>query len=169
MRRYLFGPVSAAYADQNLLAARHRKECLTFGWSGTDIVLRFDDTYESLVARLPASWRPDFLALYLAYTTIPEGVWAAPVPVVGVAPDWTLLWHLYRHRLPRCDAVLTDAVGVELLAREGHVHVRPACLFGAERDLLEREWPERRRDIDILFVANFNPAVQRERVYYCSG
>ena len=82
MRRYLFGPVSAAYADQNLLATRHRKECLTFGWSGTDIVLRPDDTYETLVARLPSGWRPDFLALYLAYSTIPEGLWAAPVPVV---------------------------------------------------------------------------------------
>jgi hypothetical protein len=42
-----------------------------------------------------------------------------PVPLVGLAIDWTPLWHWYRHGLRQCGLVPTDPAGVETLAREG--------------------------------------------------
>ena len=61
--------------------------------------------------RLPADWQPDFVVLYLPYSSVPAGLWLAPVPLVGLALDWHLLWHDYRQRLPMCDLVLTDPAG----------------------------------------------------------
>ena len=75
---------------------------------------RLDEPWEAIAARLPAGWQPDFVALYLPYTRIPAGLWAAPGPIVGLAADWSLLWHAYRSQLRRCDLVLTDTVGVAL-------------------------------------------------------
>jgi tetratricopeptide (TPR) repeat protein len=125
------------------------------------------------------------------------------VPLVGLAQDWNLLWHTYRHLLPHVDRVLTDTVGVELLAKEGIRHARAANLFGLERDWevcgrmgtgtssyrasphsaatdgltgtsSYRASPHSAatdgleahptRDIDILFVGNLHPAVQKERL-----
>src|SRR5207248_3120149 len=91
--------------------------------------------------------------------------WSAPVPIIGLAPDWPLLWHYYRRRLRSCDLILTDAAGVETLQREGITLARPANLYGCERSFLPAgESSEKRRDIDILFVGNLNAAVQRDRL-----
>jgi len=117
---------------------------------------------------LPADWRPDFIVLYLPYTTIPRSLWSAPVPVIGLAPDWNLLWHYYRRQLHTCDLVLTDTAGVETLRKEGLDHARSANLFGLERScLLSTDYCllcTSSRDIDILFIGNLNPAVQRQRL-----
>jgi GT2 family glycosyltransferase/Tfp pilus assembly protein PilF len=163
--RYLFGPVTPAFAEQNLHAARSRGECLAFDPAGhTDVAVRLADTWESLCARLPGGWRPDFVVLYLPYTTLPECLWSAPVPVIGLAADWNLQWSWYRRCLPRCDLALTDVAGVEALAREGIAHGRAANLFGLERAFVEEPAGEGPRDIDVLFVGNLSPAVQRERL-----
>src|SRR5438128_5678208 len=124
-RRYLFGPVTAAFADENLHEARVRGECLAFAADGSaDLVVGPEDKWLSLHDRLPADWRPEFIALYLPYTTVPTCLWSAPVPLVGLAADWNLLWHHFRHCLPRCDLVLTDTSGVEALQRHGLDNVR---------------------------------------------
>ncbi len=102
--------------------------------------------------------------LDLHYTSIPPALWSAPVPLVGLAGDWNLLWHHYRRALPRCDLVLTDTLGVETLAREGIAHARPANLYGCGRDFLDGPPPEAPRDIDLLFVGNLHPDVQGERL-----
>jgi GT2 family glycosyltransferase/predicted Zn-dependent protease len=165
MRRYLFGPVTPAFADQNLRTQRQSGQCLAFGAAGTtDVAIRVEQTWEQVLAGLPDGWRPDFVVLYLPYTCIPACLWSAPVPLVGLAADWTLLWHWYRHCLRQCDLVLTDPAGVETLAREGICQAVPANLFGGERVLWESDWPNGQRDIDVLFVGNVQPAVQRERL-----
>jgi hypothetical protein len=102
--------------------------------------------------------------LNLAYTTVPAALWTAPVPLVGLAADANLLWHGYRRVLPRCDVVLTDAPGAAALHRAGLEHVVPANLYGPGRSLLEAPATEGPRDIDVLFVGNLHPAVQRERL-----
>jgi RNA polymerase sigma factor (sigma-70 family) len=164
-RRYLFGPVSASFADQNLRGPRQEGNCLAFGTAeGPDLTVGPNETWEALCARLPGGWRPDFVVLCLAYATVPAGLWRAPVPLIGLAPDWNLLWHQYRHQLPRVDLVLTDSPGVEALARAGIAHAAPANLFGLERAWLEESAEGGDRDIDVLFVGNFHPAVQRERL-----
>src|SRR5262245_58396692 len=133
MHRYLFGPVPAAFADQNLHPQRQAGACVAFGpTADMDLTIGLDDTWDGLCGRLPAGWRPDFIVLNLGYATVPAGLWSAPVPLVGLAKDWNLLWHAYRRQLPHCDLVLTDAEGVETLARAGLPHARAANLFGCE-------------------------------------
>src|SRR5262245_43702379 len=156
-RRYLFGPVSAAFAEQFLGGPRGRRECLAFGGEGCDLVVQPGDTWAKLTTRFPAGWKPDFVALYLPYVGVPAGLFAAPVPLVALAPDWPLLWHYYRRRLKGCDLVLTDAAGVAVMQREGIGHARVANLHGCERAMLDAEG-DGPRDIDVLFVGNVNPA-----------
>src|SRR5207302_7065377 len=87
-RRYLFGPVDGAFADQNLRAARAAGACLTFGRDDSaDVCVHASDTWESVQSRLPDGWRPDFAALRLAYAAVPKCLWSAPVPLVGLAAD----------------------------------------------------------------------------------
>src|SRR5260370_28736780 len=123
MRRYLFGPVSKTFADQNLHRQRQAGECLAFDPDGTtDLAIGSEDTWAQACARLPAGWRPDFIVLYLPYSHIPSCLWQVSVPLVGLALDWPLLWHYYRRRLRSLDWVLTDAAGVEALAPGGILH-----------------------------------------------
>lgn len=163
MRRHLFGPVSATFADQNLRRPMDAGACVAFNHDGPFAVGPFE-TWESVAARFPADWRPDFLVLHLQYNTIPAVLWQAPIPIVGLAGDYNLLWHHYRHVLPMCDLVLADAPGVERLARDGITHARAAQLYGCERGFVEFDCGDGPRDIDILFVGNVNPAVQGERL-----
>jgi glycosyltransferase involved in cell wall biosynthesis len=157
-RRHLFGPVSDAFAEQHLRRQRQAGLCLPIGAGG------LAGTWDATLARLAPDWRPDLVVLDLHYTVVPPALWAAPVPVVGLAADWNLLWHHYRRCLRRCDLVLTDAAGVDALAREGIAHARPANLFGCGRDFLDGPTPDGPRDIDVLFIGNLNAAVQRERL-----
>src|SRR5438132_803174 len=131
MARYLFGPVSPEFADQHLRSHREAGDCLAFGPGGdVNLVVHANDTWEDLQARLPAGWTPDFVALRLAaYLPIPRGLWSAPVPLVGLAGDWHLLWHAYRRLLSRCERVLTDAAGVQAFTQQGLSHVRQAYLY----------------------------------------
>jgi tetratricopeptide (TPR) repeat protein len=162
--RYLLGPVLSSEAH-HWRAVRDPGRCFAFNASGgLDLTIGPSDSWDDICHRLPRGWRPDFLALHLGYTTFPASLWAAPVPLVGLAPDWNLLWHHYRRALRRCDLVLTDTPGVEALARAGFRHARAANLFGCDPELLDGPWPGGPRDIDVLFVGNLHPAVQRERL-----
>jgi hypothetical protein len=115
-RRYLFGPVSTTFAEQNLYEEREAGNCLAFGVrDGPDLTIGLSDTWEGVAWRLPAGWAPDFVVLYLPYERIPACVWSAPVPVVALAADWNLLWHHYRRCLRHADLVLTDQAGVEVI------------------------------------------------------
>ncbi len=163
--RYLFGPVTSKFANQYLKAPRQQCDCLAFHASEpVDVKVAYGDSWDEVVAKLPPDWRPDLLVLYLPYTAIPPGLWRAPIPIVALAPDWNLLWHTYRHTLPHCDRALTDAPGVEALRRLGITHASSADLFGLGRDFAEHTWPDQPRDIDLLFVGNFHPIVQQERL-----
>lgn len=108
--RYLFGPVSRSFAEQKLHGPRAVGQCLTFhaDEGQGDVLLRPDDSWDDLLERLPTGWRPDFLALWLPYTTIPNCLASAPLPRLALAPDWHLLAHYYRRRLPTCTMAVTD-------------------------------------------------------------
>ncbi len=163
MPRVLFGPIDRMFADRHLPADE------AAGWVpfGPDLDVRPlpGGGWADLAARFPPGWAPDLVALWLPYTSAPPAVWAAPVPVVGLAAEWNLLWHGYRHALPLCDAVLTDAPGVDRLRRAGVAHAHSANLFGLGREFRdEGDAPDGDRDIDVLFGGNMNPAVQAERL-----
>jgi hypothetical protein len=161
--RFLFGPTTAEFADSRLGELRRAGECLAFGPNGVDLKVGYETRWDQIAAQFPEGWRPDLVALWLNYTAVPPDLWSAPVPLVGLATDWNLLWHAYRHLLLRCDAVLIDRPGAEALARAGIPHARPALLFGAAPDSLDGPFAAV-RDIDVLFVGNLHPAVQRERL-----
>jgi tetratricopeptide (TPR) repeat protein len=163
-RRYLVGPVTAAWADQHLRRQVRQGECLVFGPPGEGgLGVGPADSWQAVCARLPPGWRPDFVVLDLAYTVIPRGLWSAPVPLVGLARDWSLLWHLYRRRARRCDLLAADTKGVERLREEGFEHSRRWNLGGCPRVFVDGPWPDGPRDVDVLFLGNLNAAVQSER------
>jgi GT2 family glycosyltransferase/tetratricopeptide (TPR) repeat protein len=163
MRRCLFGPAPETFSARDLGAPG---ENLVFDFAGRhSLTLSADTSWDEVLGQLPPGWRPDLLALSLSYTSIPIGLWRAPVPIIGLAADWNLLWSYYRHVLPRCDLVLTDQPGVEFLQRAGIAHVRPAALFGLEQSFLgDIPSTPSERDIDLLFVGNCSSSVQRERL-----
>jgi glycosyltransferase involved in cell wall biosynthesis len=166
--RYLFGPVTSCFVDRNLQKPCASAECLPFDSQGRLPFFVTDcDSWQTILQRLPCTWQPDFIVLDCHFTTIPPCLWNAPVPLIGLAADWNLLWHGYRRLLPHVDLVLTDTEGVERLAKEGIRHAVPANLFGLEEGWLSEPVPNHdQRDIDILFVGNLHPAVQRERLPY---
>ena len=163
--RYLFGPVNASFAEQNLQRQRKTGACLTFDSDGSgDLTIKPGATWSQVLSRLPAGWLPDFVVLYLPYASIPSCLWSAPVPLIGLALDCSLLWHYYRRRLRACDLVLTDGPSASRLAREGIIQVKAAHLLGFENRFLQEPETDRARDIDVLFIGNLNPAVQGERL-----
>jgi FkbM family methyltransferase len=168
--RYLFGPVTSRFVHQNLLEHSKTGECLPFGYqSDLPFSITQADTWDTLCQRLPSNWRPDFVVLDLYYTTIPMGLWKAPVPLIGLAADWNLLWHAQRRLAHQLDLVLTDTQGVERFEKEGIHHVMSANLFGLETGWLSAPIPAQpERDIDILFIGNLQPAVQRARLPWLS-
>ena len=131
-------PISAPrYFERNLKGLASSGDCLPFDTRGRlPFFVHDGDSWDTILQRLPADWRPDFVVLDLDYTTIPHCLWNAPVPVIGLAPDWNLLWHAYRQLLKHVDLVLTDIEGVEHLAKEGIDHAIAANLFGLQRDRL---------------------------------
>jgi glycosyltransferase involved in cell wall biosynthesis len=160
--RYLFGPVPGRYGTRNLARQRRAGACKTFGPDGADVGMLPGDTWESVCGRLSADWRPDFLVLALAAAPVPAWVWSAPLPRVGLALGWPLLWHAYRRQLAGCELVLADPAGAARLAAAGLPHVRAANLYGCERLFLEHPWPPAdARDLDILVVSNLPPAALR--------
>jgi tetratricopeptide (TPR) repeat protein len=161
--KYLYGPVDPAYAEDNLYAARAAGECLAFNPQGNlDLAIGLPDGWEQVLQRLPAGWTPDFIALFLPFTAIPDCLWRAPVPLVGLAGDWHLLWHQYRFALPVCDLVVTDAAGVEAFEQAG-IRAVAGNLYGCARSFLADGGPQR-RDIDVLYVGSLHPAEQRGRL-----
>jgi hypothetical protein len=111
-RRFLFGPVTSEFAGENLQRFRESGDCLAFNDDGSaGLPVGPGDSWESVLAKLPDGWRPEFVALWLPYTTIPACLWSSPVPLVGLATDWNLLWHHYRRWLRRCDLAFSDDAG----------------------------------------------------------
>jgi tetratricopeptide (TPR) repeat protein/predicted O-methyltransferase YrrM len=163
MPRFLFGPVTRDFADRYLADARAAGECLAFG-PDADLPIILDDTWAAVESRFPPGWRPDFVVAWLQYATFLPAILDTPVPLLGLAGDWTLLWHSYRHLLPLCDAVLVDEPGVTAFHKAGIDHAYYVNQYGLTREFLD-EWdtPDGERDIDLLFVGNVRQSVQRER------
>jgi tetratricopeptide (TPR) repeat protein len=164
LRRCLVGPVSKRFADRHLLSFRQSGQCLAFGPEGPDVVVRWGDRWPAICQRLPSGWQPDFILLCLAYTRTPPGFAAAPVPVVGYAPDWPILWHVYRHAAAWCDRLWTDIAGTRRLAEAGCNKACAVLPFGHVPDGTAEPSPEAERDLDVLFAGNLNPAIHRDRL-----
>jgi GT2 family glycosyltransferase/tetratricopeptide (TPR) repeat protein len=161
--RTLIGPLSP---DRARLwdGPRQRGATLAFGPAGVDLPIHSGDSWDQLAAHFPAGWQPDVVVLSLGYADVPPALWDAPVPLVALAPDWQVQWHAFRRLLPRCELVLTDTAGVEVLHRQGIRQARYANLYGLGSSWLEGTPPDEERTIDLLFAGNLNSAVQGERL-----
>jgi tetratricopeptide (TPR) repeat protein len=155
--RYLVGPVPQSAGD--FLPGN----CLTFGPAGADLVIGRDAAWEAILALLPGDWRPDCVVLDLAAGAIPQGLWTVPAPLVALARDWGIRWHLYRRLLPRCELALADPDGVEVMTREGFRHARVGNSIGVGPPL-EEAAPEANRDVDLLMAGGLHPAAQKGRL-----
>ncbi len=82
--RYLFGPVSGNFGEQNLHPQRRSGVCLTFGADRhADVQIRTTDSWSEVSKQFPNGWQPDFLVLNLAEGVVPHCLCAA-----SLSPEW---------------------------------------------------------------------------------
>ncbi|HEY7309547.1 MAG TPA: glycosyltransferase [Gemmataceae bacterium] len=162
--RYLIGPISAPQAWRCWSKPRQEGACRAFNAVG-DLGLRIEvrDSWEEVCRCLPGDWRPDVIALQLSAPAIPQALWSVPVPLVGLAFDWDTRWHGYRHLLPLCDLILTDAPGVEVMRRAGFRHVCQANLNGLDPHTPEGQAPGDKRSLDVVFAGSIDQLGHRHR------
>src|SRR6476620_1968907 len=104
--RYLFGPITADFTERHLAALIHDGTALPFNHRGdAALTIGANDDWQDVLRRLPGGWRPDAVVLALTKTSIPKGLWSAPLPIVALAENWENAFHYYRLRLPCCDVV----------------------------------------------------------------
>ncbi|MCI0702677.1 MAG: glycosyltransferase [Planctomycetia bacterium] len=156
--RYLFGPASIAFANEYLAEDRHSGKCVCLG---ADIPCDSADTWDAIASRLPAGWKPERIVVRLSQVNLPIGLWSATVPIIGLAEDWDLLGHYYRHTFPMCDVVLADPPAATAIESMGFGRVLTADLCGLGRSALELPVGDA-QDIDVLVLDDLHPAVRRE-------
>jgi tetratricopeptide (TPR) repeat protein len=137
---------------------------LTFGSAPGALSVGPVDSWESVCRRLPEDWRPDGVILALGRGSIPISMWSAPLPLIALAPDGWLHAHEYRHVLKRCDLVVTDAEGEERLRRLSISRLYVPSSWASDPPAPEVGPSNAPRDIDVLFVGDPHPAVQRQRL-----
>jgi glycosyltransferase involved in cell wall biosynthesis len=161
--RYLFGPVDRLFAERNLAEEREAGRCLTFGPAGAcDLAIGAGDSWPDIEKRLPEGWKPDCIVLHLEREPIPEAIWQAPIPIVGIVGECEHSWHAYRSLLRRCDIVLADEFHAEKLRLAGLANVRAASLNAVGSCQADGDDENQARDIDVLVVGNGYPVVSDE-------
>jgi glycosyltransferase involved in cell wall biosynthesis/predicted Zn-dependent protease/predicted O-methyltransferase YrrM len=155
---YLFGPADRSFPTRKLPQACADGTCIPFSLEQVQSAGSWQAFTEAV---LKGSTPPDFLVLDLPYQCLPPWLLSAPLPVVGLVGDGSLLWHGVR-RLS-LDLILCDEPTAEHFRQQGIEHVRPAILYGIERAFVETGPLDGDRPIDILFVGNLHPWIHRAR------
>lgn len=149
-------------------------EFVTFGPSGGRWIagetyapdLVFEPTtgsIDELLGMVPGS-PPDIVLLFWPdQMAVPRGLERCPVRTVGVLSDYNLSLPWITDLWPFFDVLLTDRAGVDLFDRLGFADVRYWCQFSFQR-AIHRPAPAVPRDLDLVFVGNLNPNIQRERL-----
>ena len=120
------------------------------------------ESVDELFARLPDGFEPDAVMLWWPdQDAIPLGFERCPVPSIAVMSDYNLTMPHMRRIWPFFDLVLCDRPSLQVLGRLPFARVEPWCQFSF-RPAVHREFGEE-RDIDVCFVGNLHPVVQRER------
>src|SRR5262245_48707776 len=172
--KYIFGPVSKAFAEENLAQPRQAGDCLAFNAEGdTDLKISPGDSWPAVSARLPSGWRPDFVGVWLGAPSVPACLWSAPVVRIAVANDCQRQWHAYRHLFGRCACILADAAATRRLQEAGFNQSRVADLAideinprGGGTDTAATTYCPNGsypRDIDVLFVMEPDLGGEKER------
>jgi hypothetical protein len=121
--------------------------------------------WNELEAALPNGFKPDLVLIYWPdQEPLPDGMDQCPVPVIGVVSDYNLSLPYLVGLWPFFDSLLCDKNGQELFQRLSFADVRYWCQFAQKRPFHRLYDDVPSRDINIGFVGNLNPVVQRERV-----
>ncbi len=120
------------------------------------------------VERLAGDFRPDAMMLWWPdQEPLPEGLERCPYPVVGVMSDYNLTLPCQTRLWSVLDLLLVDGPGLQVLGRLPFARVEPWCQFSFRPDVhkiyTDSSGIPLERDIDICFMGNFNPEIQRER------
>ena len=158
--RIVFGPAALRVSAELLAETRRDHECLALG---AELAVERAGTWAEVASQFPAHWHPDLVLVALNEPRLPDGVWRAPVPVLGAAPDWDLHAHLYRHLAPRCDAVVVEEPDAPLAAPWCEQVLR-VDLDRPDRSALEPRDRPTERDIDVLVLDPLDPACRAERL-----
>lgn len=119
--------------------------------------------FAEIAGAFPPDWRPDlFLHWSLEYNPVPEGIEDADCLTVATVGDWNLGGQAVRCLGGLFDLLVADRRGCAMLREAGFSNVRHALLWSFD-PTVHRRLPDCERDLDIVFVGNFNPAIQRER------
>jgi tetratricopeptide (TPR) repeat protein len=162
-RRFLIGPVSNVWAKQQLPDRIRSERCRTFGWSeASDVSLIGCDSWPQLVEKLPAAEWPDFVLALAGQTTIPNWLWAAPLPIIALAIDSKYHWHHQRVCLQSCDHVFVHRAYRKVVARQGISDVGELPYFGIDLSAMQAPTGSA-RDIDLLLVGSLSPIPDRKR------
>jgi hypothetical protein len=118
-------------------------------------------------------FQPDAMMLWWPdQEPLPEGLERCPYPVVGVMSDYNLSLTLQTRLWSLVDLLLVDTPGVQVLGRLPFSRIEPWCQFSfrpsVHKIYTDSSGNALQRDIDLCFLGNFNPEIQRERHVWTS-
>ncbi|MCC6831257.1 MAG: glycosyltransferase family 1 protein [Thermoleophilia bacterium] len=125
----------------NPLAPRIADACRRAGWDGCDLYIH----------QIPE------------YRALPVDVFSTPRRRLLLTGDWNLGAVTARLLRPWFPAIACDHAGVEAMRGLGYQTVIPQLVWGWDPVTWPLAAPRSRRDIDVLFVGNRNPAIHAER------
>ena len=126
------------------------------------------ENIHTLARQISPGFQPDAMMLWWPdQEPLPEGLERCPYPVIGVMSDYNLTLPLQTRLWSLVDLLLVDTPGLQVLGRLPFARVEPWCQFSYRPDVHKvYHDPTGKvldRDIDLCFVGNFNPEIQRER------
>lgn len=134
-----------------------------------DIVVPYDvafdasrQSYDELLGCI-GDFEPDAIMIWWPdQDPIPNGLEHAAIPTIAVVSDYNLTLPTQRGLFPFFDLVLCDHSALPVLGRLPFPRVEPWCQYSFRPDVhLSSDAP---RDLDITFLGNLHPVVQRTRL-----
>jgi glycosyltransferase involved in cell wall biosynthesis/Flp pilus assembly protein TadD len=150
LEHLLIGPLDSARA-RLLQSLPSGSRCLVFGEDPL-LSIASSSSWEDFARRFPAERQPEAVLLCLGLTSLPNWIWSAPLPIVGLLdPDATSpsAW------LPlarACDAVFAPPSTAELCRRAGVAAVETVLPVPGESPLAEPDGSLTAPDLDLLVV-----------------
>lgn len=123
-----------------------------------------EESFEQLIERT-AGFAPDAIVFFWPdQDPLPEGLEDSPIPTIAVVSDYNLTLPLQRGLWPYFDLVLCDHSALPVFGRLPFAAVEPWCQFSFRPDV-HRVYDETRdRDLDVTFLGNLHPVIQRTRL-----
>ena len=115
------------------------------------------------IQRQHAGFAPDALMLWWPdQDPIPIGLEDASIPSIAVFSDYNLTLPVTSGLTPFFDLLLCDHPGLAVLGRLPFARVEPWCQYSFRPDV-HHEYPGTTRDLDVSFLGNLHPVIQRNR------